>query len=202
MCRIGVFQEVPRLDRNIRHPRLTGEVVLTPHQHSHSVPSNEDSNKQEVQLKKSMYKIVLAFNEGILLEEQCDYPAALERYQESIKLNPFMIDSYVRLAHLQYKLGYVQESITILEEARKQYDSLIAINKYSFFMMARRNLKPINSISMMHGYIAHQMHDDQTAKEQFKQNPDDCYSKLSLMAYDYATAGDRSKILDAGILST
>lgn len=53
----------------------------------------------------------------------------------------------------------------------------------------------------MHGYLARQMHDDQTAKEQFKQNYDDCYSKLSLMAHDYMTAGDRSKILDSGILS-
>ena len=37
-------------------------------------------------------------------------------------------------------------------------------------------------------------------KDQFKINQEDCYSKLSLMAFDYQTAGDRGKHQDLSFL--
>ena len=41
------------------------------------------------------------------MEEKCDYPQSIEKYRESIKLNPLMIDSYGRLAFLLFKLGNI-----------------------------------------------------------------------------------------------
>jgi tetratricopeptide (TPR) repeat protein len=79
-----------------------------------------------------MYKVVLAFNWGVLMEEKCDYPAALEYYQESIALNPFSIDSYTRLAYLQYKLGNNEDCLNTLEEGRRQFDNLMQMNKFLF----------------------------------------------------------------------
>lgn len=91
---------------------------------------NDESIKQEITLKKSMYKVVLAFNFGVLMEEKCDYPTAIEYYKSSIQLNPFTIDSYARLAHLQFKLGYSEDSLATLEEGRRQFDALLLLNKF------------------------------------------------------------------------
>ena len=72
-----------------------------------------------------MYKVVLAFNIGVLMEEKCDYLEAINCYRESISLNPFAIDSYARLASMQSRLGQNEEALNTLEEGRRQLDLLM-----------------------------------------------------------------------------
>jgi tetratricopeptide (TPR) repeat protein len=95
-----------------------------------------------------MYKVILVYSKGILEEERADYPEAIKMYKQSIELNHYSIDSYTRLAYLYHKLGQNEDAILILEEGKKQLDALCVQNK---------GMRQINSISMMHGYIAHQI---------------------------------------------
>ncbi|CAD8043372.1 unnamed protein product [Paramecium primaurelia] len=148
------------------------------------VDTSEEASKQEVQLKKNMYQIVLSFNKGILMEQLGDYVTAMELHQQCIKINPYFIDSYVRLSYLQFHLGDYKDALRTISDSKIYYEQYVNHN---------RNYKGQNPVPMIHGYIAYQLQDQGGAVDQFKRYGEDCYSKIFLMAHDYQLAADKTK---------
>ena len=64
----------------------------------------------------------MAFNQGILMEEQADYVSAEGFYREAISLNYYFFDAYARLAYLQHTMGYNEEAIATLESTKRVCD--------------------------------------------------------------------------------
>lgn len=83
-------------------------------------------------------------------------------------------------------------ALQTIENAKKCFEDVVQHNK---------SYKHANPLPMIHGYIAYRMMDETVAKEQFKINQEDCYSKLFLMAHDYLTATDKSRTSDNQFLS-
>ncbi|EAR82060.2 tetratricopeptide repeat protein (macronuclear) [Tetrahymena thermophila SB210] len=136
-----------------------------------------DQDKEESETKRKSFLCTVKFNMAAMYEDLKQNENAFSLYQEVLNICPYYLDSYVRLAYLEFKKGSFQNAIKYCEEALVKKDE------------AKSNNVRSDLVLCMKGYIHSQYDDDQSAREAFnlikKQGFNDNYSKLFVYYMDY-----------------
>ncbi|KAL4461184.1 hypothetical protein ABPG72_009481 [Tetrahymena utriculariae] len=136
-----------------------------------------EQDKEESETKRKSFLCTVKFNMAAMYEDLKQNEKAFSLFKEVLSICPYYLDSYVRLAYLEFKKGSFQNAIKYCEEALEKKEE------------AKSNNVRSDLVLCMKGYIHSQYNDDQTAREAFnlikKQGFNDNYSKLFLYYMDY-----------------